>query len=32
MIHHNQIKELITWFLNPPIDESIDNKIIKFKV
>jgi hypothetical protein len=28
--HHNQIKVLITWFLNLPLDESIDNK--KYKV
>jgi hypothetical protein len=26
MPHHNQTKELITWFLNLPLDESIDNK------
>jgi hypothetical protein len=26
MIHHNQTKELTTWFLNLPLDESIDNK------
>jgi hypothetical protein len=26
MTHHNQIKELTTWFLNLPLDESIDNK------
>jgi hypothetical protein len=26
MTHHNQTKELITWFLNLPLDESIDNK------
>jgi hypothetical protein len=26
MTHHNQTKELITWFLNLPIDDSIDNK------
>jgi hypothetical protein len=26
MTHHNQTKELTTWFLNLPIDESIDNK------
>jgi hypothetical protein len=32
MIHHNQTKELITWFLNLPLDESIDNKSIKFEV
>jgi hypothetical protein len=32
MIHHNQIEELTTWFLNLPLDESIDNKSIKFDV
>jgi hypothetical protein len=32
MTHHNQTKELTTWFLNLPLDESIDNKSIKFKV
>jgi hypothetical protein len=32
MTHHNQTKELITWFLNLPLDESIDNKSTKFKV
>jgi hypothetical protein len=26
MTHHNQTKVLITWFLNLPLDESIDNK------
>jgi hypothetical protein len=26
MTHHNQTKELTTWFLNFPLDESIDNK------
>jgi hypothetical protein len=26
MTHHNQTKELTTWFLNLPIDESIHNK------
>jgi hypothetical protein len=26
MTHHNQTKELTTWFLNLPFDESIDNK------
>jgi hypothetical protein len=26
MTHHNQTKVLITWFLNLPVDESIDNK------
>jgi hypothetical protein len=30
--YHNQTKEHTTWFLNLPIDESIDNKSIKFKV
>jgi hypothetical protein len=29
MTHHNQTKELITWFLNLPLDESINNKSIK---
>jgi hypothetical protein len=24
MTHHNQTKELTTWFLNLPLDESID--------
>jgi hypothetical protein len=24
--HHNQTKELTTWFLNLPLDESTDNK------
>jgi hypothetical protein len=32
MTHHNQTKELTTWFLNLPLNESIDNKIIKFEV
>jgi hypothetical protein len=32
MTHHNQSKELTTWFLNLPLDESIDNKSIKFEV
>jgi hypothetical protein len=32
MTHHNQIKELATWFLNLPFDESIDNKSTKFEV
>jgi hypothetical protein len=32
MTHHNQIKELTTWFLNLPLDESIDNKNKKFEV
>jgi hypothetical protein len=26
MTHHNQTKEWTTWFLNLPLDESIDNK------
>jgi hypothetical protein len=25
MTHYNQTKELTTWFLNLPLDESIDN-------
>jgi hypothetical protein len=32
MTHHNQTKELITWFLNLPFDEFIDNKSTKFEV
>jgi hypothetical protein len=32
MTHHNQTKELITWLLSLPLDESIDNKSTKFKV
>jgi hypothetical protein len=32
MTHHNQAKELTTWFLSLPLDESIDNKSIKFEV
>jgi hypothetical protein len=32
MTHHNQTKELTTWFLNLPHDESIDNKSTKFEV
>jgi hypothetical protein len=32
MTHHNQTKELTTWFLNLPLDESIDNKTTKFEV
>jgi hypothetical protein len=32
MTHHNQTKERITWFLNLPLDESIDNKSTKFEV
>jgi hypothetical protein len=26
MTHHNQTKELVTCFLNLPLDEFIDNK------
>jgi hypothetical protein len=26
MTHHNQTKELTTWFFNIPLDEFIDNK------
>jgi hypothetical protein len=29
MTHHTQTKELTTWFLNLPLDESIDNKMHK---
>jgi hypothetical protein len=32
MTHHNQTKERTTWFLNLPLDESIDNKSAKFEV
>jgi hypothetical protein len=32
MTHHKQTNELTTWFLNLPLDESIDNKITKFEV
>jgi hypothetical protein len=32
MTHHNQTKKRTTWFLNVPLDESIDNKSIKFEV
>jgi hypothetical protein len=32
MTRHNQTMELTTWFLNLPLDESIDNKITKFEV
>jgi hypothetical protein len=32
MTHHNQAKELTTWFFNLLLDESIDNKSIKFEV
>jgi hypothetical protein len=31
MTHHNQTNELTTWFLNLPLDESVDNKSIKFE-
>jgi hypothetical protein len=32
MTRHNQTKEQTTWFLNLPLDDSIDNKSIKFEV
>jgi hypothetical protein len=32
MTHHNQTKELTTWLLNLPLNESIDNKSTKFEV
>jgi hypothetical protein len=32
MTHHNQTKELTTWFINLPLDESIDNKSTKFEI
>jgi hypothetical protein len=32
MTHHNQTKEHTTWFLNLPLDESIENKSIKFEI
>jgi hypothetical protein len=32
MTHHNQTKKLTTWFLNLPLDESIDNKSTKIEV
>jgi hypothetical protein len=32
MTHHNQTNKLTTWFLNLPLDESIDNKDTKFEV
>jgi hypothetical protein len=32
MTHHTQTKELTTWFLNLPLDESINNKDTKFEV
>jgi hypothetical protein len=28
----SETKELTTWFLNLPLDESIDNKTTKFEV
>jgi hypothetical protein len=32
MTHYNQTKKQTTWFLNLPLDESIDNKNIKFEI
>jgi hypothetical protein len=32
MTRHNQTKDLTTWFINLPLDESIDNKSTKFEV
>jgi hypothetical protein len=32
MTHHNQTKELTTWFPNLPLDEFIDIKSTKFEV
>jgi dienelactone hydrolase len=32
MTHHNQTKEWTTWFLNLPLDKSIDNKSTKLEV
>jgi hypothetical protein len=32
MTHHNQTQEHTTWFLNLPLDKSIDNKSTKFEV
>jgi hypothetical protein len=32
MTHYNQINELTTWFLNLSLNESIDNKSIKFEI
>jgi hypothetical protein len=32
MTHHSQNKELTTWFLSLPLDESIDNKSTKHEV
>jgi hypothetical protein len=32
MTHHIQTKELIIWFPNLPLDESIDNKTTKLEV
>jgi hypothetical protein len=31
MTHHNQIKELTTWFLSLPLDDSIDKKTQSLK-
>jgi hypothetical protein len=31
MTHHNQTEKLTTWFLNLPLDESIENKSTKFE-
>jgi hypothetical protein len=31
MTHHNQTKELTTWFFNLLLDESINNKSTKFE-
>jgi hypothetical protein len=32
MTRHNQTNDLTTWFINLPLDESIDNKSTKFEV
>jgi hypothetical protein len=32
MTHHNQTEEWTTWFLNLPLDKSIDNKSTKLEV
>jgi hypothetical protein len=32
MTHHNQTNGLTTWFLNLPLDKSIDNKGTKYEV
>jgi hypothetical protein len=32
MTHHNQTKELTTWFFNLPLHEFIDNESTKFEV